>query len=600
MKVSRLVRGAIALALLLGLVPVGAAQAAVNKPPRIKKAVLLDKDGDGLGDRIVLTYNERINHKLDTARFPFRVDGYKILKVNGARRSLKLTIILKESQSAPLKPAFVKYSRTRQQPVVDLKKKQAAKQLLNRNIFGLAAPPPPTEQFTLTVAKGGDGLGDVTSSDSKINCGSTCSANYESGSTVTLTAAPDAASNAEFAGWTGADCGTATSCTVTMDASKTVTATFNKAGSVALTVKKSGTGLGTVKSTSTPTQTQQIDCGATCTASYPKTTPPTLVTLTATPDAASKSVIAAWSGGGCTGTQSTCNVTMDAAKEVTITFNKPSTFALTVEKTGAGAGKVTSSPAGIDCGATCQAQFPANSQVTLTAEPDAATGSLFGGWSGGGCTGNANTCNVTVDQAKTVTATFNTAGQSTLTVNKEGAGQGSVSSNDSKINCGATCETSYPANSQVVLTATPAAGSVFSGWSGGGCAGTSPTCNLTMTTSRTVTATFNLVTTVFHSLTVTKAGGVGSVVSNPAGVSCPETTPTTCDPADFPEGTQVTLTATPSLGLRIKQWTGDCTGSATTCVLTMNGPKTATVEFEPDVPGLAEGTNVSGGLPTLP
>ena len=143
MKVSRVVRGAIALALLLGLVPMGAAQAAVNKPPRIKKAELKDKDGDGLADRIVLTYNERINHKLDTSRFPFRVEGYRILKVNGARRSLKLTILLKENENAPLKPASVKYSRTRKQPVKDLKKKQAAKQLLTRNITGLTATPPP-------------------------------------------------------------------------------------------------------------------------------------------------------------------------------------------------------------------------------------------------------------------------------------------------------------------------------------------------------------------------------------------------------------------------------------------------------------------------
>jgi photosystem II stability/assembly factor-like uncharacterized protein len=80
-----------------------------------------------------------------------------------------------------------------------------------------------------------------------------------------------------------------------------------------------------------------------------------------------------------------------------------STFALTVAKAGAGGGMVTSSPAGINCGATCSASFDANAVVTLTAS--AASGSSFAGWSGGGCTGTS-TCQVTMSQAQAVTATF--------------------------------------------------------------------------------------------------------------------------------------------------------------------------------------------------
>ncbi len=56
------------------------------------------------------------------------------------------------------------------------------------------------------------------------------------------------------------------------------------------------------------------------------------------------------------------------------------TFTLTVTLAGVGDGAVTSSPAGIDCGATCAAAFDAGSTVTLTATPDA--GSVFGAWSG--------------------------------------------------------------------------------------------------------------------------------------------------------------------------------------------------------------------------
>jgi type IV pilus assembly protein PilY1 len=52
---------------------------------------------------------------------------------------------------------------------------------------------------------------------------------------------------------------------------------------------------------------------------------------------------------------------------------------LTIEKNGTGSGTVTSSPAGIDCGADCSEPF-AGETVTLTASP--ADGSLFSGWSG--------------------------------------------------------------------------------------------------------------------------------------------------------------------------------------------------------------------------
>lgn len=82
----------------------------------------------------------------------------------------------------------------------------------------------------------------------------------------------------------------------------------------------------------------------------------------------------------------------------------PTKESLNVSKTGAGTGQVTSSPAGIDCGTTCSASFVQNSVVTLTATPD--TGSTFGGWSGA-CTGTG-VCQVTLDAAKNVVATFST------------------------------------------------------------------------------------------------------------------------------------------------------------------------------------------------
>jgi uncharacterized repeat protein (TIGR02543 family) len=78
-----------------------------------------------------------------------------------------------------------------------------------------------------------------------------------------------------------------------------------------------------------------------------------------------------------------------------------------VTKAGSGSGTVTSSPAGIDCGATCAASFPNGTMVTLTATPDA--GSTFTGWIGD-CTGTGP-CTVTMDQDRAVTASFDIVAQ---------------------------------------------------------------------------------------------------------------------------------------------------------------------------------------------
>ena len=81
-------------------------------------------------------------------------------------------------------------------------------------------------RVTLTVAKSGTGGGAVSSSAGAINCRATCTADFDAGTSVTLTATADAGST--FAGWTGGCTGSGT-CTVTLDAAKTVTAIFNLA-----------------------------------------------------------------------------------------------------------------------------------------------------------------------------------------------------------------------------------------------------------------------------------------------------------------------------------------------------------------------------------
>ncbi len=161
-----------------------------------------------------------------------------------------------------------------------------------------------------------------------------------------------------------------------------------------LTVTKAGTGSGTVSSSPL-----RIECGSKCSAEFSEGE---TVTLTAAPAAGSK--LSGWSG--CTSEAEAgkkCLVTIGATNAVTATFEPKPKFALSVSKDGTGAGSITSSPAGIDCGSTCSAEYEEGAEVTLS--PSATSGSSFAGWSGA-CTGTG-TCKVTVDAAKAVTATFN-------------------------------------------------------------------------------------------------------------------------------------------------------------------------------------------------
>jgi uncharacterized repeat protein (TIGR02543 family) len=165
-------------------------------------------------------------------------------------------------------------------------------------------------------------------------------------------------------------------------------------------------------------------------------------------------------------------------------------------------------------------------------------------------------------EAKAVTATF-TANQNMLSVNK--IGQGTVISNPTGINCGETCSALFGNTSVVNLTATPAEGWTFAGWSGD-CTGMS--CQVTMSAPKMVTATF---TSAQHQLAVNKVGQ-GTVTSTPAGINCG----TTCS-ALFNQGTVVTLTAQPAAGWSFAGWSGACSGL--TCQVTMSQARMVTATF---------------------
>jgi hypothetical protein len=265
-------------------------------------------------------------------------------------------------------------------------------------------------------------------------------------------------------------------------------------------------------------------------------------------------------------------------------INAWSPLTLSVTRGGSGSGTVTSTPSGIDCGSICTASVQSGTQVMLTAS--AAAGSSFSGWSGAGCSGTG-TCAVTMSAAESVTATFMAIPSFNLSVASTGTGSGTVTSTPSGINCGSICSASFQSGTQVILTASAAAGSTFAGW-GGACTGA---CTITMSAAESVSATF---TADVASLTVAEAGtGTGQVTSSPAGINCSASTNQCAVP--FTVGSLVTLSASASAGSSFTDWSGDgCSGTGT-CQLTISADTSVKATFKKKPTTKMLSVTLSGG-----
>src|SRR3989454_251269 len=181
----------------------------------------------------------------------------------------------------------------------------------------------------------------------------------------------------------------------------------------------------------------------------------------------------------------------------------------------------------------------------------------------------------------TITATDGSGGSAstTLTVRdlgnlsvvRAGTGSGTVSSSLLGISCGTDCSEPYASGTVVTLTAAPASGSTFDGWSGCDTA-SGATCTVTMGGVRMVGATFNVQR---FTLTVNLAGmGSGTVSSSPLGISCG----TDCSES-YDSSTSVTLTAAPASGSIFGSWNGCNTVVGSTCTVTMSVARTVSATF---------------------
>ncbi len=356
------------------------------------------------------------------------------------------------------------------------------------------------------------------------------------------------------------------------------TMTVNPSSSYTVSVNKIGQG--TVTSTSNPDQASQLNCGATCTATFNQGT-----TVNLTAMSASGYMFAGWSN-GCSGTG---NCIVSSSANPTATFIQQFTLTTSV----IGQGNITGT--GISCGSgtlnDCTEAYNANTPVTLTA--NAASGYVLGSWSG--CDSvNGNVCTANMNGNRNPIATFNSF--SPIDFSLTNSGSRSVARGNSN-------STTITAN--LVSGTTQTVSFLAYNLPSGVTASFNPTncipntvCSTIMTisagastplgihtiyvngTAGGITRTTSFTLTVLPSsgfiLTVNKTGILGgTVTSNPAGINCGPT----CS-ASYASGT-VDLTATidSNPGFTFTSWSGCNIVNGIHCFVTMNSDKNPVVEF---------------------
>ncbi|HTH47454.1 MAG TPA: hypothetical protein VMB21_08090 [Candidatus Limnocylindria bacterium] len=260
--------------------------------------------------------------------------------------------------------------------------------------------------------------------------------------------------------------------------------------------------------------------------------PGTTVTLTAMPSFTMS--FQGWSG-GASGSQNPLSLVLNANTTVTGNF----TINHTLATTAVGQGIISASPQ--------KALYADGEVVSLTAIPD--PGWVFGNWAGD-LGGSLNPTNLVMKASKSVTAVF----LPTYTLTTAASGQGTVSVLPAK--------SVYLSNDVVSVTATPAPGWVFTGWSGDLSGSVNPS-NLVLNANKSVTAIFAPTFTL-----TTATTGEGMLTALPLKDA-------------YASNEVVTFSAVPAPGWAFTGWSGSLDGSLNPTSLVINGNKAVTANFTP-------------------
>jgi cysteine-rich repeat protein len=248
-----------------------------------------------------------------------------------------------------------------------------------------------------------------------------------------------------------------------------------------------------------------------------------------------------------------------------VNFRVKTTTPLTIDITGSGAGSILTDTGTLAWnGNSGSTNYDCSAVVILTARPN--VGSIFSGW-GGACSGTGS-CQVTMDSAKNVSATFSLS-QHTIIVNMSGTGSGTVGGSGT-----------YGYGTSHNITASASTGSTFTGWAGDCSGSTNPYSVTILDRDITCTAIFSLNQ---HTLTV-NAAGTGSGTVGGGGV--------------YGYGTTYSITAFANAGSTFAGWSGDCSGMASPYYVTMlDRDMTCTAAFNENA--FAITASVSGGHGTV-
>jgi hypothetical protein len=237
-----------------------------------------------------------------------------------------------------------------------------------------------------------------------------------------------------------------------------------------------------------------IECGGTCEAAFEEAGK---VTLTASP--APGYLFKSWKKcdtGGVNGRQCTITAT-SSLKEVGAKFVK--VWSLNVSKAGSGIGKAQTSPGGILCLYNCSEAEAVFKEGSVTVKQAAAKHNHFVQWLGD-CSGSEPICSVSMTEAHSVEAEFAPDTQYTLSLSKEGGGQGSIKSKPSGLLCGYTCNSqvaSFYSGEEVLITYKLNKGTTKLTWSSGAgsCTGSTEalegTCTVPMAEAQELVADFS-------------------------------------------------------------------------------------------------------------